>query len=272
MIRTLVVRLGALGDAVLTLPALAHLLARGDTVTVLGLPASWAFLPRRDRLRIEDADGPRSRGLFSGAASDATSGFDRAVVMLGNVSVADALTRAGIATTHVSPIKPGEAGEHAALRLLRGVGGTSVDAEAVRALIAPDPGGEEYDLVLHPGSGGKHKRWPADRFAALARRFRSPLILLGPAEEELTPVFDGLNVAQAWPMRQVVSLLAKAHAFVGNDSGVSHLASWLCPTLALFGPTDPKVWAPAGPRGNLLVAPEGDLSRLTVDDVAGRLA
>ena len=272
MTRTLVVRLGALGDAVLTLPALAHLLGRGDDVTLLGLPASWAFLPRRERLRIEDADGPRSRGIFSGAVPAAASGFDRAIVMLGAVTVAEALTRAGIATTHVPPLKPGEAGEHAALRLLRGVGDGAIDAEAVQRLIAADAGGEEYDLVLHPGSGGKAKRWPADRYAALARRFRAPLILLGPAEEELVPVFDGLTVAQDWPLRQVVALLARAHAFVGNDSGVSHLASWLCPTLALFGPTDPAVWAPAGPHAKVLAAPGGDLGRLTVDDVAARLA
>ncbi|MBM3535739.1 MAG: glycosyltransferase family 9 protein [Alphaproteobacteria bacterium] len=269
--RTLVVRLGALGDAVLTLPALAHLLARGDEVTVLGLPASWAFLARHDRLRIEDADGPRSRGIFSGAASEAASGFERAIVMLGAASVAEALTRAGIATLHVPPLKPGERGEHAALRLLRGVGGSSIDAEAVRRLIAPDPGGEEYDLVLHPGSAGIAKRWPAERFAALARRFRSPLILLGPAEAELAPVFDGLAVAQSWPLRQVVSLLAAAHGFVGNDSGISHLASWLCPMLALFGPTDSVVWAPVGPHAKVLAAAHGDLSRLTVDAVSAHL-
>jgi hypothetical protein len=272
MTRTLVVRLGALGDAVLTLPALAHLLARGDEVTVLGLPASWSFLPRRDRLRIEDADGPRSRGIFSGAASEAASGFNRAIVMLGAASVAEALARTGIPTTHVPPLKPGEKGQHAALRLLRGVGGTIIDAEAVRRLISPDPGGEEFDLVLHPGSGGREKRWPEDRFAALARRFRSPLVLLGPAEDELAPVFDGLTVAQGWPLRQIVSLLANAHSFVGNDSGVSHLASWLCPTLALFGPTDPAGWAPAGPRAKVLTAPGGDLERLTVDEVAAHLA
>lgn len=268
--RTLVVRLGALGDAVLTLPALAHLLARGDEVTVLGVQASWAFLPRGDRLRIEDADGPRSRGLFAGVA-ETVQGFDRAIVMLGSASIADALIRAGIAAVHVPPVKPGEGGEHAALRLLRGVGGAGIDAAAVRRLIAPDPGNEAYDLVLHPGSGGKAKRWPAERFAALARRFRSPLILLGPAEDDLAPVFDGLTVARGWPLRQIASLLASARGFIGNNSGISHLASRLCPTLALFGPTDPAVWAPTGPHATVLTAPQGDLSRLTVDEVSAHL-
>lgn len=263
--RTLVVRLGALGDAVLTLPALAHLIAEGDEVTVLGVPASWAFLPAGDRLCIEDADARKWRGLFSGEPVEAVLAFDRAILLL-----ASALP-VGIPAVHVPPMRPGEGGEHAARRLLRGVGGSAVEPDAVRALIAPDAGGDPHDLVLHPGSGGRTKRWPAARFAELARRARSPLVLLGPADDDLAPDFAGLPVARSWPLRRVVAALAAARAFVGNDSGVSHLAGWLCPTLALFGPTDPAVWAPAGPQARVLVAPDGELARLAVDEVARAL-
>ncbi len=263
--RTLVVRLGALGDAVLTLPALAHLVVEGDEVAVLGVPASWAFLPADGRLRIEDADTSRWRGLFAGESVEAARAFDRAIVML---RVAPAL---GMPMVHVPPIRPGERGEPAARRLLRGVGGSTIDPDAVRALIAPDAGGDPHDLVLHPGSGGRTKRWPAARFAELARRARSPLVLLGPADDDLVADFAGLAVARNWPLRRVVAALAATHAFVGNDSGVSHLASWLCPALALFGPTDPAVWAPAGPQARVLAAPDGDLARLAVDEVARAL-
>lgn len=267
--RTLVVRLGALGDAVLTLPALAHLIAQGDEVTVLGVPSSWGFLPETSPIRIEDVEAPRWRGLFSGEAGDAARGFDRAFVMLGPATVAEALSRADVRAIHVPPMRPGESGAHAARRLLTGVAGSDLDLAAIRSLIAPDPGGTAHDLVLHPGSGGRAKRWPAERFAGLARRFRSPLILLGPAETDL--VVDGVETARNWPLRKVVATLAAASAFVGNDSGVSHLASWLCPTLALFGPTDPAVWAPVGPLARVLAAPAGDLARLSVEDVARRL-
>ena len=269
--RTLVVRLGALGDAVLTLPALAHLVAQGDDVTVLGVPASWGFLPETSAIRIEDVEVPRWRGLFSGADVEAARGFDRAIIMLGVPAVAEALSRAGVPTLHIHPMRPGESGEHAASRLLQGVGGSRFDSAAVRAIIAPDAGGTAHDLVLHPGSGGRMKRWPAARFADLARRSSDPLVLLGPAEDDLAPAFDGVPVARNWPLRQVVAKLAVARAFVGNDSGVSHLASWLCPTLALFGPTDPAVWAPAGARARVLAAPAGDLARLSVEDVARHL-
>jgi len=79
-------------------------------------------------------------------------------------------------------------------------------------------------------------------------------------------------VADGWPLRRVVSVLASAGAFVGNDSGVTHLASYLCPTLALFGPTDPAVWGPVGGRARILAAPDGVLDRLSVEEVARALA
>lgn len=270
--RTLVVRLGALGDAVLTLPALAHLVAQGDEVTVLGVPASWGFLPETSAIRIEDVEAPRWRGLFSGEEVEAARGFDRAVIMLGTAAVVEALSRAGVPTLHIPPMRPGESGEHAAFRLLQGVGGSKPDPVAVRALIAPDAGGVAHDLVLHPGSGGRLKRWPVARFADLARRSSDPIVLLGPAEDDLAPAFDGVPAARNWPLRRVIAALAVARAFVGNDSGVSHLAGWLCPTLVLFGPTDPAVWAPAGPMARTLVAPAGDLARLSVEDVARQLS
>lgn len=271
MARTLVVRLGALGDAVLTMPALAHLIARGDDVTVLGVPASWAFLPSSGPIRIADAESAEWRALFSGEAVATVRDFERVVVMLAKTEVAEATSRAGIPTQRITPVRPGQSGVHAAERLLLGVGGAEVDPEAVRLLIAPEPDGDVHDLVLHPGSGGKPKRWPAERFAALARRASSPLIFLGPAEDDLAHMFDGLPVARDLPLARVSAILAKARTFVGNDSGVSHLASWLCPTLALFGPTDPKVWAPAGPMARVLAAPKGNLAQLSVDEVSGAL-
>lgn len=269
MTRTLVIRLGALGDAVLTLPALAHLVAKGERVTVLGVRASWNFLPPRGAIEIEDVEFAWWRTLFAGDCPDEIRAFDRVVVMLGKPDTAEVIARAGIAATHVPPIKPGERGEHAAQRLLAGIGGTEIDAGAVRALIVPEIGGVRHDLVVHPGSGGKPKRWAADRFADLARRATSPLVLLGPAENDLASHFEGLPVAKDWPLRKVVATLAAARAFVGNDSGVSHLASYLCPTLALFGPTDPKVWAPAGPFAEVIAT--GDLARLATEEVASRL-
>jgi ADP-heptose:LPS heptosyltransferase len=69
------------------------------------------------------------------------------------------------------------------------------------------------------------------------------------------------------------ALLSRAGAYLGNDSGISHLAAaWGAPTLSLFGPTDPAVWAPLGPRSRALRSPSGTLEGLSVDAVESGLA
>ncbi len=69
-------------------------------------------------------------------------------------------------------------------------------------------------------------------------------------------------------MRTLGAALSRAGLFLGNDSGASHLAAASgAPTLALFGPTDPALWAPVGPSVATLRAPRGVLADLTVDEV-----
>src|SRR5439155_1522536 len=78
------------------------------------------------------------------------------------------------------------------------------------------------------------------------------LLVEGPAD--VTPVAPlarrpGAVVARGLGLRTLGAVLARAGLFIGHDSGVSHLAAaWHAPTLALFGPTDPALWAPVGPR------------------------
>jgi len=108
-------------------------------------------------------------------------------------------------------------------------------------------------LVLHPGSGGKKKRWASEGFTQIAqwwvgRRNGKVLILLGPAEEQET---DGWRlvgkVESALSVGQVAALLSRAETYVGNDSGVSHLAGAVgARGVVLFGPTHPQQWRPLG--------------------------
>jgi ADP-heptose:LPS heptosyltransferase len=116
--------------------------------------------------------------------------------------------------------------------------------------------GDARVVLLFPGSGGAHKDWPADEFAALASALRPPmraLVVLGPAEGAIEPVLMPLLAAReiAWlrdrPLGTVAGLARLATAFVGNDSGVSHLAAAAgAPGVAIFGPTDPDRWRPLG--------------------------
>ena len=68
-------------------------------------------------------------------------------------------------------------------------------------------------------------------------------------------------------------ILARCRAFVGNDSGVSHLAAALgVPTVALFGPTRPEHWAPRGERVRVLLGRNGRLDEISVEDCLDALA
>jgi ADP-heptose:LPS heptosyltransferase len=110
-------------------------------------------------------------------------------------------------------------------------------------------------VALHPGAGSRKKAWPAARFAALARALARQshkiLIIAGPADEAAAAeVRAGLRgipylLVKDLPITKLAALLSFASLFIGNDSGISHVAAALKRlTIALFGPTDPYVWAP----------------------------
>jgi len=107
-------------------------------------------------------------------------------------------------------------------------------------------------VLLFPGSGSPTKNWPVDRFLQLARDTASitrPVVVLGPAETGISSRFRETRLATlgGLDLPTVAALAHLAAAFVGNDSGVSHLAAASgCPGIVLFGPTDPARWQPIG--------------------------
>jgi hypothetical protein len=135
----------------------------------------------------------------------------------------------------------------------------------------------ERFLAIHPGSGSPRKNWPGDRFRELAARLRPHerwLVAGGPADRDSLRPFRGRAecvVAEGLPLRHLGALLSAAGVFVGNDSGVSHLAAaWGAPTVALFGPTDAQVWAPEGPCVRTVQSTTGEMADITVEEVARR--
>jgi len=113
--------------------------------------------------------------------------------------------------------------------------------------------------VIHPGSGGAHKCWPVENFCRLAgdlgRRSAETVFVLGPAEEErLAPdarerLGSAGTCVSGTSVVEVLQIIACADVFVGNDSGVTHLAAAMgTPTVAVFGPSDPIRYRPLGPR------------------------
>jgi len=116
---------------------------------------------------------------------------------------------------------------------------------------------EKKLIVIHPGSGGRGKCWHLDNFLTIAAELRSKdyevLFLLGPAEEErlgrkeMARIQETARCLGSLSLTQVVAILSGADAFVGNDSGVTHLAAAMgLRTFAMFGPTDPALYKPVG--------------------------
>lgn len=113
-------------------------------------------------------------------------------------------------------------------------------------------------VLLHPGSGGKPKCWPIDRFEVLATALqddvRQVAWMIGPVEVDWYGQEFVCRLARTAPVTyeddllKAASAIATADVFVGNDAGIAHLAAALgVPTVAIYGPTSPDVWHPVGP-------------------------
>ena len=132
-------------------------------------------------------------------------------------------------------------------------------------------------VAVHPGSGSPSKNWPIERFVEIIRRLQAKktevIAVLGEADaaeaavlaRELPelPVLEGLTLVE------LAATLAECRAYLGNDSGITHVAAAVgLPVTALFGPSDADVWAPRGRGGaKVLRAPEGELERLAIATV-----
>ena len=125
--------------------------------------------------------------------------------------------------------------------------------------LAPD----RRPVVIQPGSGGLKKCWHLDNFLAVADELKSKgsdvLFLLGPAEldrfsKDVAKKISSVAPCIAeLPLANVLGLLNCTEAFIGNDSGITHLAAGLgIRTFALFGPTDPSLYGPVGPNVEIL--------------------
>jgi len=129
-------------------------------------------------------------------------------------------------------------------------------------------------LAIHPGSGGAPKNWPSDRFASLARELEAqPFLLIeGPADAvSVAAIAQNASCVRAThlSLRGLGAVLRRAGLFGGNDSGVTHLAAaWGAPTLCLFGPTDPSIWAPVGRLVAVVRSPSASMSDLPVAEVS----
>ena len=145
--------------------------------------------------------------------------------------------------------------------------------EARAALAASGAEADAPYVLIHPGSGSRQKCWPLERFRALARALGPTVFVVGPTEQEwwagrvLADLRRRFPVVVSPSLATLAGLIAAARAFVGNDSGPTHLAAAVgTPTVALFGPSDPRHFGPRGRRVGILVC--DDLAYLEAARVA----
>lgn len=257
---TLVVHTGGIGDFLLACPSIERL---GDAGPV-------ELLGRKDRLQLAVAGGIAKaahnlervefQSLFNGPSEklrEFLAPFSRLVVWMtdDDESIRRGLEQCGVERIEIHPgLPPKDWDQHASTYFLKKLGMS--EAPVFRLHIAPSE--TRHDIVIHPGSGSAKKNWPLERFVELARALessgRAVAWCLGPAELEsgmvkFEHVLRGARRIETETLVELAGQLATARHFIGNDSGITHLAAAVgCPTIALFGPTRPGVWAPQGIR------------------------
>lgn len=250
--RLLVVHSGGVGDFICTFPALS-VLAQTHTIEIAGLPERVA-LARSAGIaeRVHDLERTGFSSVFSepderlrAFAAD----FDDALVWMADDDgvIASGLREAGIPRVRCFPGIPPQGWNGHAAQWYGSCADVPVSlpyqAPFQRAVVGPD-------VVIHPGSGGRSKNWPLAHFDELSARLVARGLQVswcsGPAEETVSRDWASLPPMD---LVELAGLLGSVKLYVGNDSGISHLAGAAgCRTMAIFGPTDPVVWQPAGPR------------------------
>jgi hypothetical protein len=281
----LIIRPGAIGDTLLTLPVLQALRARHahPHITLVG---NAAVLPLARATGIvddtSDYQAPQwselfsSKGITTPALQAQLQHVELAVCWLHDSEgiVTHNLRHAGIRQVITAPGRPAP-GEriHIMTYLAQTIGielnmaGPGMCGQGPALPLPSLVPSERHLLAIHPGSGGASKCWPVERFAALIARLwqrHIPILLLaGPADEtrlaELEQLLPSPPDSSLWhrltnaPLLEVARQLHFCRGYLGNDTGITHLAALLgVPTLALFGPSDPAIWQPQGPIVRIL--------------------
>ena len=266
--RLLVARRGGLGDALLAAPLL-RALRRAHPGAALAFAGVGEHAELLRALGVADA-ALSSEDLHAAARRGDRGRWPCDVAWVDDPALADALP----ATAQVVGFDPRPRDRRPLPLQLASACGLALRWPDDAALEPPAALAAEAPIVLAPGSGGRAKCWPRGHWlrlvAGLAAAGRALAVLVGPVEAERDdprtwPWPTAVAFLADLPLPAVAARLAAAAAFVGNDSGTTHLAAMLgAPTVAVFGPTDPAVWAPTGPRVRV-VGGDGDAA---VADVA----
>lgn len=240
--RRLIIRPGAIGDCILALPAMESL--KADYTEVWVASQNVPFIRFADRVRSIASTGLDLVGIPGREPRDFPQ-FDSIISWYGYRREEFRAAVAAHPFQFLPALPPKESGLHAADFFLRQVGEPS--QPAIPRIECP-PAAGDY-VVIHPFSGSAKKNWPLERYRELACRLNSPVRWCAGPEEPLEDAvrFENLYDLAVW--------LAGARLYIGNDSGITHLAAAVgTPVVALFGPSDPAIWGPRGERVSIVAA------------------
>lgn len=296
-LRALVIRGGAIGDFILTLPAIRLLRDSIPDVRIeilgykpivelavsAGLAESVRSLEHGSMAKLFVPNVPIDRELL-----DYFRGFNLVVSYLydpdgyfrGNMERIG--VRTFLAASH--HVEPGAG--HAAAQLARPLEKLAMylddPAPKIGLAIPAGSAGGRPVIAVHPGSGSLKKNWPATNWSRLGRELSEVFphcrlaLVTGEAEAErgvtkaMLEGWRGLDFLH-WdqmPLTQLAVNFSTCAAFLGHDSGISHLAAACSlPCLLLFGPTDPATWAPRNAGVQVLSDASGDLQRMSFEIV-----
>jgi len=301
--RVLVIFPGALGDLMCLMPALSAIARRhqGASIELMArFELARLVTGRTVVARGHSIDSREVGALFSDETSADPNArrffaqFDRIYSFFASddPGFRARLVAATEAEVSFHPFRPGGDG-HVSAAYLRAIDeGASArdtsleptpdDLAAAAHALAQAKCGSSNLIMIFPGSGSPAKNWPVDKFAALAESgiLRSALndqgascvVVLGPAEASIEPIFReaGIPVLKDLDLPTVAAIARLAAAFVGNDSGVSHLAAAAGASgVVIFGPTDPARWRPLG---RIAVLRREPVDSIELEEVAGALS
>jgi heptosyltransferase-2 len=277
--RILVVRGGAIGDFIMTLPAIGALRTKWPEahIEILGYPHIASLGVAREYANAARSIEARPvagffvpGGILDPAWMEYFAGFNLVVSYLYDPDriFSDNVRRCGVKQVIEASPKPSD--QPAARHYCKPLESLAIFVETPTPRVYPTDAqrsvataffrdfGRERVVAVHPGSGSASKNWPVDRFVAACRWLVDEmavqlLVVHGEADDAVVMELSSrlaphpVRWARGLPLVDLAAVLERCAMFLGNDSGISHLAASVnTPTVAMFGPSSIPIWEPVG--------------------------
>jgi len=270
----LIIHQGALGDFILTFPAITRLhkyykpidvlcqSQPGKLAKALGMVKNWYPAEAASFASLfSDQIDPKIKAILKQ--------YDKFVIFTLSDRLEQSINSVSTnSSCRLPPKPPADQRIHVAQFILENISNCGLIKQAdatLEDIPLPERKGQPQNprkILLHPGAGSIRKRWPLSSFLIVESMLKAaglkPEFVLGPAERDLAEALQQRDrpLYILDDLLDLVVLLKSAGGYIGNDSGASHLAAYCgLPTTVIFGPADPERWTPIG-RAVQIVRPE----------------